>query len=122
MNNLDYLFSRLSKSKFRSSFHLKEKDKEYVRKKGLDEVIDHAYGFVDKRLSVLNENDAIITSKDYSNFWDFVSKIEFPPEDDIVDDETPGGNESDKDTNDEENTGGNEYNHACTYGGNVSFD
>ena len=57
MNNLDYLFSRLSKSKFRSSFHLKEKDKEYVRKKGIDEVFDHAYGFVDKRLSVLNEND-----------------------------------------------------------------
>ncbi len=91
------------------------------------------YSFV----CVLNENDAIITSKDYSNFWDFVSKIEFPPEDDIVDDETPGGNESDKDTNDEENTGGNEsdkdtndeeneigifHNPACTCGGNVSFD
>ena len=76
------------------------------------------YSFV----CVLNENDAIITSKDYSNFWDFVSKIEFPPEDDIVDDETPGGNESDKDTNDEENEIGIYHDPACTCGGNVSFD
>lgn len=51
MNNLDYLFDRLSKSNFRSRFHLKDKDKEYVREKGIDEVIDHAYQFIDKRLS-----------------------------------------------------------------------
>lgn len=78
------------------------------------------YSFV----CVLNENDAIITSErhDYSNFWDFVSKIEFPPEDDIVDDETPGGNESDKDPTDEENEIGIFHNPACTCGGNVSFD
>lgn len=76
------------------------------------------YSFV----CVLNENVAIITSKDYSKFWDFVSKIEFPPEDDIVDDETTGGNESDKDTNDEENEIGIFHNPACTCGGNVSFD
>lgn len=76
------------------------------------------YSFV----CVLNENDAIITSRDDSNFWDFVSKIEFPSEDDIVDDETPGGNESDKDTNDEENEIGIFHDPACTCGGNVSFD
>lgn len=57
MNDLDYLFVRLSRSKFRSSFHLKEKDKEYILKKGIDEIIDHAYTFIDKRLSILNEND-----------------------------------------------------------------
>ena len=57
MEKLDYLFLRLSKSKFRSSFHLKEKDRKYIREKGIDEVMDHAYDFVDKRLSVLNEND-----------------------------------------------------------------
>ncbi|MBQ7105760.1 MAG: DUF4186 domain-containing protein [Bacilli bacterium] len=54
---MDYLFNRLSKSKFRSSFHLKEKDKEYIKEKGLDEIMDHAYNFIDKRLSTLNEND-----------------------------------------------------------------
>ena len=54
---MDYLFNRLSKSKFRSSFHLKEKDKEYIKDKGLDEIMDHAYNFIDKRLSMLNEND-----------------------------------------------------------------
>ena len=76
------------------------------------------YSFV----CVLNENDAIITSKDGSNYWDFVSKIEFPTEDDIVDDETTGGNESDKDTNDEENKIRIFHDPACTCGGNVSFD
>ena len=57
MIDLDYLFLRLSKSKFRSSFHLKKKDKEYVVEKGKDEIVDHAYSFIDKRLSILNEND-----------------------------------------------------------------
>ena len=51
MNNLDYLFERLSKSNFRSRFHLKDKDKEYIKEKGIDEVMDHAYQFIDKRLS-----------------------------------------------------------------------
>ena len=54
---MDYLFNRLSKSKFRSSFHLKEKDIKYINVKGMDEIIDHAYTFIDKRLSVLNDND-----------------------------------------------------------------
>ena len=54
---MDYLFNRLSKSKFRSSFHLKEKDIKYINEKGMDEIIDHAYTFIDKRLSVLNDND-----------------------------------------------------------------
>lgn len=57
MIDLDFLFLRLSKSKFRSGFHLKEKDKEYVNEKGIDVIVDHAYSFVDKRLSILNEND-----------------------------------------------------------------
>ena len=32
------LFERLGNSKFRSGFHLKEKDKEYVREKGLEKL------------------------------------------------------------------------------------
>ena len=36
------LFSRLEQSKFRSSFHLKEKDKAYIREKGMDTIRRHA--------------------------------------------------------------------------------
>lgn len=41
----------LSKSKFRSSFHLKEKDLIYIREKGLDKIKSHAYDFINKRLA-----------------------------------------------------------------------
>jgi len=47
----DRLFYRLSKSKFRSRFHLSEKDKEYVRNKGIDTIRVHAYDFIKKRLA-----------------------------------------------------------------------
>ena len=50
MQDINYLLYRLSKSKFRSSFHLKEKDIEYIDKKGLDKIKEHAYGFINKRL------------------------------------------------------------------------
>lgn len=54
------------------------------------------YSFV----CVLYEENVLITSKDDSNYWDFVSKIEFPPENEI----------------------GIFHDPACTCGGNVSFD
>lgn len=41
----------LKKSKFRSSFHLKDKDKEYVKSKGLDKIREHCYDFINKRLA-----------------------------------------------------------------------
>ncbi len=41
----------LSKSKFRSSFNLKEKDKKYIQDKGLDKIEEHAYDFITKRLA-----------------------------------------------------------------------
>ena len=41
----------LSKSKFRSSFNLKEKDKEYIREKGIAKIEEHAYDFITKRLA-----------------------------------------------------------------------
>lgn len=37
---------KLSQSKFRSSFHLKEKDKLYVKEKGMDVIRRHACDFV----------------------------------------------------------------------------
>ena len=46
---IENILERLSKSKFRTSFHLKNKDMDYIDKKGLDVINDHARDF--KRLS-----------------------------------------------------------------------
>lgn len=47
---LDCLFDSLSKSRFRSSFHLPIYMKDYIDEKGLDVIKNHAYNFVNKRL------------------------------------------------------------------------
>ena len=55
---LTNFFYGLSKSKFRSSFYLKNKDKEYIKNKGMDIIKKHAYDFVEKRLApsiILND-------------------------------------------------------------------
>ncbi len=44
-------FRRLSQSSFRAGFHLSEKEREYVRQKGLDVIHTHAQDFVRKRLA-----------------------------------------------------------------------
>lgn len=52
------LFEKLSKSKFRSSLKLKEKDIEYINKKGLEEIQNHAFQFINNRLKnkiILND-------------------------------------------------------------------
>ena len=41
----------LSKSKFRSSFKLSDKDKKYISDKGIDTIRSHAYDFITKRLA-----------------------------------------------------------------------
>ena len=52
------LFARLAKSKFRSGFHLTEKDRQYIAEKGLDVIRSHAADFVRRRLAPENpEND-----------------------------------------------------------------
>ena len=52
------ILNKLSKSKFRNSFHLKEKDKEYIKNKGIETIKSHAYDFIVKRLSnSIIEND-----------------------------------------------------------------
>ena len=43
------LFTHLEASKFRSSFHLKEKDIAYIQEKGLDVIREHARDFIAKR-------------------------------------------------------------------------
>lgn len=52
--NLEKILYNLSKSKFRSSFKLKEKDIEYIRKKGMITIKEHTRDFVNKRLSSSN--------------------------------------------------------------------
>lgn len=56
--NIDYVFYSLSKSKFRSKFHLSEKDIKYIHEKGIEKIRMHAFDFVRKRLTDRNiKND-----------------------------------------------------------------
>ena len=41
----------LSKSKFRSSFYLRKKEKSYIDKNGMDKIKEHAYDFIRKKLA-----------------------------------------------------------------------
>lgn len=43
------LFERLGQSKFRSRFHLKQADIDYINNKGLDKIEEHAREFIAKR-------------------------------------------------------------------------
>ena len=52
--NYKYILDKLSKSKFRNSFKLKEKDIIYITEKGLDKIKEHAYDFISKRLAPKN--------------------------------------------------------------------
>ena len=53
-NDIDKILVRLSKSKFRNSFHLKDKDKDYIREKGMDIIYKHACDFISNRLASKN--------------------------------------------------------------------
>ncbi len=58
MQTIDQSLEKLSKSKFRSGFHLSEKDKKYVNEKGYDTIKSHAEDFVENRLAPAEiEND-----------------------------------------------------------------
>ena len=48
------IFDRLSKSKFRSSFHLKEKELNYIKEKGMDTIKSHAIDFINQKLAPAN--------------------------------------------------------------------
>ena len=57
-NIVEEKLASLSKSKFRSSFKLSDNDKEYIYTKGIDKIKEHAFDFVNKRLSskvILND-------------------------------------------------------------------
>jgi hypothetical protein len=49
--DLGELFDRLARSEFRSRFRLRGRELEYLRRKGLEIVLEHAADFVEKRLS-----------------------------------------------------------------------
>ena len=49
-SKIDQMIESLSKSKFRGSFHLNNKMKEYVKEKGIKEIERHAYDFINTRL------------------------------------------------------------------------
>lgn len=48
------MLNKLSKSKFRNSFHLKEKDIKYIKEKGFKKIKEHTYVFINKRLAPFN--------------------------------------------------------------------
>lgn len=52
------LFDGLSKSKFRSRFHLKDRDKQYVLEKGIETIREHAEDLINKKIAAaFIEND-----------------------------------------------------------------
>ena len=51
MSTVEQTLARLQKSAFRAKFHLMEKDKKYIRDKGMDTIRRHAADFVRTRLA-----------------------------------------------------------------------
>lgn len=58
MTDTRMILERLARSKFRSSFHLKQKDLEYIEEKGMDVIMRHSDDIIRKRLApAYIEND-----------------------------------------------------------------
>ena len=51
MRDVQEVLSSLSRSPFRSRIHLHKKELDYLRKKGMSEVLKHAAEFIEKRLA-----------------------------------------------------------------------
>ena len=56
-NNVESLLDSLSKSKFRGSFHLNKKMKDYVQEKGWDKIRFDARDLITKRIAPKNLNN-----------------------------------------------------------------
>lgn len=48
---IDSKLDSLSKSKFRSSFYLRKKERTYIDKNGMDKIKEHAYDFIKRKLA-----------------------------------------------------------------------
>ncbi len=58
MKDVEEVLFRLRQSKFRSQIHLQQKELDYLHTKGMNEVLQHAAGFIEKRLGpALPAND-----------------------------------------------------------------
>jgi hypothetical protein len=51
MKDVQQVLSRLSRSSFRSRIQLRRKELDYLRSKGMNEVLKHAAEFIEKRLA-----------------------------------------------------------------------
>lgn len=54
MNMIDKKLESLSRSKFRCSFKLSDKDKKYINDKGMSKIREHAYDFINKRIALMS--------------------------------------------------------------------
>lgn len=50
-NRINTVLENLSKSTFRNKFHLKEKEINYIKEKGIDKIQEHTKDFINKRLA-----------------------------------------------------------------------
>ena len=51
MQTIDEALNKLKKSDFRSRFHLKQKDIDYINEKGMNKIRSHSEDFVSTRLA-----------------------------------------------------------------------
>jgi hypothetical protein len=51
LEDLDRVFDRLKRSPFRGRFRLRQSEREYLARKGLDVILQHGSEFIDKRLA-----------------------------------------------------------------------
>lgn len=51
MDEINTILIKLKNSKFRNSFHLKQKDFEYILAKGIEKIKSHTFDFVSKHLA-----------------------------------------------------------------------
>lgn len=51
MRDLEEVFAGLAKSDFRSRIRLSEKERDYLSRKGMEAVLEHAADFIEKRLA-----------------------------------------------------------------------
>jgi hypothetical protein len=50
-SNIPQKLASLKKSKFRSKFHLSQKDRDYIATKGLETIKEHAFQFINSRIA-----------------------------------------------------------------------
>ena len=51
MQELDDVFARLATSSFRRRFHLKKKERDYLHRRGMKVILEHAAEFIEQRLA-----------------------------------------------------------------------